>query len=119
MYNAGNINDPCDTPSTLTKLQLKNINRLDIGHLNINSLPSKFGQLKLIIEKNIDILVITETKIDSSFRSSHFIIEGFSMPFRCDRNRLGGGVIVYVRNDVPSKQLKTSFLRIRRLFLLT
>ena len=86
-------------------MKLKNINKLVIGHLNINSLPSKFCQLKLIIEKNIDILVITETKLDSSFPSSQFKIEGFSMPYRCDRNRLGGGVIVYVRDDIPNKQL--------------
>ena len=33
------------------------------------------------------------------------MIEGFSMPFRFDRNRSGGGVIVYVRDDIPSKQL--------------
>ena len=46
MYKAGNINDPRDTPSILKELKLKNINRLVIGHLNINSLPSKFGQLK-------------------------------------------------------------------------
>ena len=39
------------------------------------------------------------------FGSSHFIIEGFSMPFRCDRNRLGGEVIVYVLDFIPSKQL--------------
>ena len=50
-YKASNINNPCDTPSILNKLKLKNINRLLIGHLNINSLPGKFGQLKLIIEK--------------------------------------------------------------------
>ena len=50
-YNASNINSPCDTPSILNKLKLKNINRLLIGHLNINSLPGKLGQLKLIIEK--------------------------------------------------------------------
>ena len=59
----------------------------------------------LIIEKNIDILVITETKTDSSFPNSQFIIEGFSMPYRWDRNSLGGGVIAYVRDDIPNKQL--------------
>ena len=33
------------------------------------------------------------------------MIEGFSKPFRFDRNRSSAGVIVYVRDDVPSKQL--------------
>ena len=27
------------------------------------------------------------------------------MPYRFDRNRLGGGIIVYVRDDIPNKQL--------------
>ena len=61
--------------------------------------------MKSIIGKNIDILVITETKIDPSFPNSQFQIDGFSMPFRFDRNRFGGGVIIYVRDDIPSKQL--------------
>ena len=33
------------------------------------------------------------------------MIEGFSMPFRFDRNRAGGRVIVYIWDDIPSKQL--------------
>ena len=105
MHTVGDINDHCDTPSILNELRLKNVNKLVIGHLNINSLPNKFDQLKLIIGKNIDILVITETKIDSSFPSSQFMIEGFSVPYRFDRNRSGGGVIVYIRDDIPNKQL--------------
>ena len=95
----------CDTPSILSKLKLKNINKLVIGHLNIISLPGKFDQLKVVIENNIDIPIATETKIDSSFSSSQFMIKGFSMPFRFDRNRSGGGVIIYDRDDISSKQL--------------
>ena len=112
MYNAGNINDPCDSPSILNKLKVKNLNRLVTRHLNTNSLPSKFGQLKLIIKRNTGILVITENKIESSFPSFQFIIEGFSMPYRFNRNRLSGRVILYVCDDIPSKQLNSSFLRI-------
>ena len=33
---SGNVDDPCDTPSLLSKLRFKNFNRLVIGHLNIN-----------------------------------------------------------------------------------
>ena len=76
-----------------------------MAHLNINSLSAKFDQLKLLIGKNIDILVLTEIKIDNSFPSAQFRIEGFSMPFRLDRNRFGGGVLIYVREDIPCKQL--------------
>ena len=47
----------CDTPSILGKSKLKNVNRLVIKHLNINSLPGKFDQLKVEIENNIEILI--------------------------------------------------------------
>ena len=59
--------DPCDTVEQLNELRLKNMNKLVICHLSINSLSNKFDQLKLIIKNKVDILVITETKLDSSF----------------------------------------------------
>ena len=95
----------------LNKFKLKNKSRLVIGHLNINSLPGKFGQLKLIIGKNIEILVITKTKIYSIFPRSEFIIDEFSMPYRFDRNRLGRGVIDHVCDDIPSKKLHDFFYK--------
>ena len=49
--------------------------------------------------------MITETKIDSSFPKAQFKIKGFSMPFRLDRNRFGGGVLIYIPEDIPCKQL--------------
>ena len=59
--------DPCDTVEHLNVLRLKNINKLVICHSNINSLSNSFDQLKLIIKNKVDVLVITETKLDSSF----------------------------------------------------
>ena len=73
MYNASNISNSCNTPFILNELKLENINRLVIGNLNIYSLSSKSGQLKLIIETNIDILAITETKLHSSFPNSKIL----------------------------------------------
>ena len=52
-----------------------------------------------------DILIVTETKMDLSFSSSRFSMEGFLMPFRFDRNRSDGVVTVYVWDDILSKQL--------------
>ena len=51
----------------------------------------------------LDILIITETKLDDTFPVSQFHIDGFSKPYRLDRDRNGGGVIIYVRVDIPSK----------------
>ena len=103
--NLGNLDQPCNTFSILSGLKLKIVNRLVIGHLNMNSLPGKFHQLKIVIKNNIDILIVTENKIHLSFSSSQFMIEGFSVLFRFDRNRSLGGVIVHFQDDIPSKQL--------------
>ena len=53
----------------------------------------------------LDILIITETKLDDTFPVSQFHIDGFSKPYRLDRNRNGDGVIIYVKDDIPSKIL--------------
>ena len=50
--------------------------------------------------------MISETKIDESFPLSQFMIDGFSMPYRRDRNAHGGGILVYFRNNITSKLLK-------------
>ena len=42
------------------------MNKVITGNININSLPAKFDQVKEVILKNVDILVITETKLDDT-----------------------------------------------------
>ena len=54
---------------------------------------------------NIDILIITETKLDKTFPEAQFHIDGYAPPFRMDRNKNGGGVIIYVREDIPAREL--------------
>ena len=90
----------------MSSIRSKNVNRLLIGNLNINSISGKFDQLKVLVQRKFDVLVITETKLDSSFPKGQFLIEGFSVPYRLDRNRHGGGILIYVREDIPSKELK-------------
>ena len=75
----------------LRKIRIKNVNKVVIGSLNINSLPNKFAELKEVIGKNIDVLAIQETKLDSSFPPQQFVIDGYSEPYRLDRNRDGQG----------------------------
>ena len=45
-------------------------------------------------------LMISETKLDDSFPEAQFYIEGFRAPFRLDRNKHGGGILLYVRNNI-------------------
>ena len=59
---------------------LKNNHRLVIRNLNINSISNKFGNLKLIIQGKIYILVMTETKTDSIFLLNQFAMQGYSKP---------------------------------------
>ena len=89
----------------LKEIRIKNVNKVIIGTLNINSLASKFDQLSMVIGNHFDILTIQETKLDGSFPTQQFALAGYSEPYRLDRNRDGGGVMVYVREDIPSKQL--------------
>ena len=56
-----------EVDSILRNLRVKNINKLLIGNLNINSISGKFDQLKTVVQEKLDILVITETKLDSNF----------------------------------------------------
>ena len=55
--------------------------------------------------QHTDILVLTETKLDDPFLTSQFSVNDFSEPYRLDRNRKWGGVMVYIRKDIPSKLL--------------
>ena len=82
----------------LRALRNKNLNKLIIAHL-------KFELLKEQIQDNIDILMISETKIDASFLIGQFLLNGYRTPFRLDRNAHGGGILLYVREDLPLKLL--------------
>ena len=103
--NASSDEDMESPANIFKEIRVKNVNRVIIGTLNINSLAPKFEQLKEIIGKNLDILTIQETKLDASFPPGQFLIDGYSEPYRLDRNRNGGGVMIYVREDIPSKLL--------------
>ena len=96
-------NDLTSPEDQLHNLRLKNPNRLIFAHLNINSLRNKFDLLTNIVKDKIDILMISETKLDSSFPKGQFNLRGFSEPYRLDRNGNGGGKLVFIREDIPFK----------------
>ena len=55
-----------------------------IGHLNINSIHNKFEMLSMSVVQYVDILMLSETKLDGTFPSTQFLINGFSVPHRLD-----------------------------------
>ena len=92
----------------LNNLRRKNIGRLILAHININSIRYKFDQLVYGVKGKVNVLMITETKLDDSFPTMQFNIEGY-YTFRLDRNEYGGGILLYVRDDIPSKLLHLNY----------
>ena len=82
-----NDNDNDDPKKLLRTLKAKNNERPIVAHININFLNSKFEPLKDIIKDNVDILLVSETKIDDTFPDGQFFIEGYREPIRLDRDR--------------------------------
>ena len=52
---------------SLKDIRLKNTGKIVIGPLNIDSIGQKFNSLKEITSGNIDIFMISETKLDESW----------------------------------------------------
>ena len=75
-------------------LGLEHFNTLIVGHLNINSIRTKFEIIAETIT-NFDIFLISESKIDSTFPNMQFKINGYKL-FRRDRNRFGGSLMLYL-----------------------
>ena len=82
-HTESNISDAvASSPNNILKrIKATNVNRLIFGQLNINSLRNKFAVLKYLIMGNIDILIITVSKIDETFPVSQFTMDGYSAPF--------------------------------------
>ena len=48
------------------------------------------------------ILSIAETKIDASFPSAQFVLDGYHLPYRMDVTERKGGILVYVKSLILS-----------------
>ena len=91
-----------DFKTKLKDIKITNLNRIVISGMNINSTRNKFELLVEAVMGNVDILIVTETKTDESFPTSQFIIPGFTSPYRFDRTKDGGGILVSIRKNIPS-----------------
>ena len=91
----------------LQKDRLKHKNPL-IGYLNINSLRSKITGLRVIMKTLSldDYLILSETKIEESFPTSQFNVEGYEIRARCDQDKYVGGLIEFVRRGLICKKLR-------------
>ena len=90
-----------DVRISFKNICISNINRFMFGHVNVNSLRTKFVSEQ--VKDSVDILMVSETKLDDSFAEFQFLMKDFHLPFRFDHNRYFGGIMLYVREDIPSK----------------
>ena len=88
-----------------------NPSTLNFCYLDINSVRNKFTDLQTIINGNVDIVSIAETKLDDSFPSTQFTL-GYHTPYRLEVNNKSGGILVYVKSSIPSHCLCYEELRI-------
>ena len=87
----------------MKKVCIKNLHRIIIAQININSIRNKFEFLFDAVSENFDVLFFSETNLDSYFPKAQYVVEGFTEPYRLYRNRNGGGIMIYIRDDIPSK----------------
>ena len=70
--------------SVLKRFRSNQPQQIIIGHLNINSISDKFDTMKQMLMHDLDIFMVTETRLDDSFPVSQFNVGGFGSPFRLD-----------------------------------
>ena len=58
------------------------------------------------IKGNVDVLALSEAKLDGLFSAREFKIPGYALPFTLDQNQNGGGILFFfVWEDIPLKFL--------------
>jgi len=78
---------------------------LKIIHINVCSLRDKVHLISAEYH-NYDVICITETWLNSDILSNNLHIPGFHLPIRKDRPTRGGGVAIYVKQNIYYKHLQ-------------
>lgn len=86
-------------------------------HLNINSLiPNLFDINCILNTKIFDLLFLNETKLDVTYPDSFFKHDHYKI-LRRDRNKQGGGVVIFVKNSIKIKKFNTNIGKIECIHL--
>ena len=59
--------------------------------------------MKLLLGKSLDIICISETKLDETFQTAQYAIKGFNKPYRVDITSNSGDLLFYVKANLSSK----------------
>ena len=96
-----NNSDLRRTSSLKTELQVLYNERLKHNKntdINIKTVRNKLTDLRVIRKYlSLDYLGLSEPKLDKSFPNAQFTLDGYEIGAKRDRNKFGGGLIVYVR----------------------
>jgi len=85
---------------------LENSDNVAISYLNISSIRNKYETFTGIVQNNVGVLVITETKLEKIFPTNQFCIPGIKDPYRLDISGKSRGLLVYINEQIHSKQLE-------------
>ena len=100
------ISRDLDEIKRLTKFCELYFNKLKIAHIDKSSLRNKLDLLSDQAKENVVILILFETKTDKSFLVCQIEIDTpLNTPFWADSDQKSGGIMLYVREDLPAKLL--------------
>ena len=101
----------------MKKIRINNGNRVLIGHINFNYSRKKFDMLSSMVKDNIDILMVSETKLDFSFPQTQFRIERYAPLFRYYKTSCSGGILLFIREDISANIVSITALKYFERFL--
>lgn len=99
-------------PLVITKKEYK-VREFDLTHLNIwtwniNSIRNKIELVNdLLVKHNIDILLLTETKITAKLESDLSFVAGYKVIWNSNKNSYHHGIAFVYRQELPIEVLNT------------
>ena len=85
---------------------MESLRKFSICHLNVrshfaNNNSSKLDEISVLSsEYAFDVIAMSETWLDSSILNTNISLPCYGEPHRLDRNRSGGGVLVFVKSNI-------------------
>ena len=102
---------PASSKTLVSSLDLYNLRtfyskNIILWYINVNSIRNKLDYMKLLLGQSLDIICISETKLHETFPTAQFVMEGFNKPYRLDITSNSGGLLFYVKANLPSKLIR-------------
>ena len=96
--------DESNAIDVLQNIRIENPNQLTNGYFNINSITNKFEIPSSIISSSMDIIMVSEIKLEESFSNIQFLMLDFANPNRFNGMCNGVGF----KNSFSKKQVKVN-----------